>query len=321
MHHEDDSLGSSSPEQQPVSALIMLQKQREEKPIHMLHHWKFPLSHGITQLTGPAGSGKTQIALTLCVDSAFDGKKSLYVSLGSSIDGTWLTKISLRLRRMVSSNFSCTREQAQNDSHAAQTTHRLLSHVWLHGVRNTDDMTELLEEKLPRLLQQDPEISVVVMDSIANLFRISEDSSSVPIRKQDPQTSRQWKDRSSAFFKIATQCKCLSTVYHVPFIFVNDVTTKNVPNQSSFGSPAISKVEPALGLSWSQCVNTSYFATRMKVDRISSTTQTETCKDDDSARQAHRIGRVLLCHHSPTIPSGTAVEFQIKDRGAIPLNY
>ena len=215
---------------------------------------------------------------------------------------------------MVASNFSWSYEQQLQDGTAVETNHRLLSHVWLHGIRNSDDLMELLDVKLPRLLQQNPTISLVAMDSIASLFRVNEDNNNIPMMKHDPKTDSQWKDRSVALFRISTRCKYLSTAYDVPFVIVNDVTTKTVPNHSSM----ISKVEPALGLSWSQCVNTSYFATRLKGNPIQSTRSEK--QNDDSTGQAHPIKRVLRCLHSPTVQSGTTVEFQIDDRGAIPTS-
>ena len=296
----------------PVSALTMLHQQRQNNPLRLLQHSKLALGPGITQLTGPAGSGKTQVALTLCVAASFDGKKSVYISLGSSNHGTWLTKVSLRLRKMVAVNLTCIDKQQPFVGTADENTHRLLSNVWLHGIRNTDDLMELFEEKLPKLLQQDPKISVVVLDSIASLFRASEDTNGIQVNKKRSQPGGHWKSRSSTFFKIATHCKYLSTIHHVPIIFVNDVTTKIIPTQSYVKANA----EPALGLSWSQCVNTTYFVTRLKnIEKRSTRHGSRNC--DHSTRSEQPISRIIRCLHSPSIQSGVTVEFRIDDRGAI----
>ena len=299
----------------PVSALTMLSQQHQNNPLRLLRHSKLALGQGITQLAGPAGSGKTQIALTLCVAAAIDGKKSVYISLGSSNHGTWLTKVSLRLRKMVTANLICIEKQQPFVGSADENTHKLLSHIWLHGIRNTDDLMELFEEKLPKLLQQDSKISVVVLDSIASLFRLSEDSNDNHVKKIRSQTGSHWKNRSSTFFKIATHCKYLSTTHHVPFVVVNDVTTKMIPTQSS----VTANVEPALGLSWSQCVNTSYFVTRLKnFEKRNTRPGSRNC--DHSTRSEQPISRIIRCLHSPSIQSGVTVEFRIEDRGAIPAS-
>lgn len=324
------SSGQSLEPPEPITALAMLRQQQERgrRSLCLLQQPNLSLEIGITQLAGLAGSGKTQLALTLCVSCVLGGKKAVYVSLGSSNQGIGLTKTSLRLRTMFAASV-CKYLSSPQDHPTDDTMHQLLSHVWLHGIRNSDDLMELLEDKLPRLLRQDPNISLVVLDSLASLFRVNEELGNNNYNGHENlksfgnhhngKNNSPWKNRATSFFKIATHCKRISDEYQLPFVIVNDATTKIEPSPWNYRVVSSSQ-EPALGLSWSQCVNASYFVTRSGAAPTSFQPQSPIQQTDAQQQQARTvIRRALRCLRSPKLASDTTILFQIDDRGAVPI--
>lgn len=174
-----------------------------------------------------------------------------------------------------------------------------LSLVFLNWIRNQEDLLDLLIHNLPRLLKHNPTISVVILDGIATLFR--------GYKYENENLANPWLDRSSKFFQISSKCKELSFHYQVPFLVTNEATNRISPTTTTSGhnnDSMKSNLEPALGLSWSQSINASFFVTRK-----SSLTESE-----NSNKR-----RILRCIKSPHVPSNTIEEFTIEPRGATRL--
>jgi RecA/RadA recombinase len=264
---------------QPTDALSLLQQERARIKQCFLEHPDLALPLGVTQLAGPAGSGKTQVSLSMCVSSVLSGRKAVYIMLGGSSNG--IVKASIRLESMLTARLQNTHSSA---SGAATTIQDLLSNIWLHSVRNPDDLVECLSKKLPFLLTQHPGISVVILDNIATLFRYQD----------DPGLANPWHTRSATLFQCSAICKQLSTHYQVPFLIINQVTTKLLSNSNHTLSSQHSSLEPALGLSWSQCCNATWFLTRRS--------ESSSC-------------RILSCRRSPTTANDISVEFTIETEG------
>ena len=278
---------------QPADALSLLQQERARLKQCFLDHPDLALPLGITQLAGPAGSGKTQVSLSMCVSSVLSGRKAVYIMLGGSANG--LVKASIRLETMLTARLQNTRTPKNNASTSTSTIQDLLSQIWLHSVRNPDDLVECLSKKLPTLLTQHPGISVVILDNIATLFRYQD----------DPGLANPWHTRSATLFQCSAICKQLSTHHQIPFLIINQVTTKmsNSNSNSTSNHPPLSSrqqqqmsLEPALGLSWSQCCNATWFLSR---------------------RSESSTGRVLSCRRSPTTATDTSVEFTIEKEGTL----
>jgi RecA/RadA recombinase len=228
-------MNSSKQGARPKSALTLLQEHRQSshQPPCLMEHPSFPLHLGLTSLAGPAGSGKTQLCLSLVADCACKHQKAVYISLGS--DDT--ARISKRLHQLLQHRTIETTTKERNH----------LSNIFVNWVRNQEDLLDLLEHKLPHLLSSHPSISVVVLDGMAALFR----------GHAPEQVKNHWLDRSCKFFQIASKCKRLSCLYRIPFLVTNEATTK-IDSTNLIAS----KLEPALGLSWAQCVNCSLFVQR-----------------------------------------------------------
>jgi hypothetical protein len=276
---------------QPTDALSLLQQERARIKQCFLEHPDLALPLGITQLAGPAGSGKTQVSLSMCVSSALSGRQAVYIILGGSSNG--LVKASVRLETMLTARLQNTPSASTSTSTSTSTIQYLLSQIWLHSIRNPDDLVECLSKKLPSLLTQHPGISVVILDNIATLFRYQD----------DPGLANPWHTRSATLFQCSAICKQLSTHYQIPFLIINQVTTKLSHSDSNSNSnpPPLSSqqhafLEPALGLSWSQCCNATWFLTR--------------CSESSTRR-------VLSCRRSPTTANDTSVVFTIEKEGTL----
>jgi RecA/RadA recombinase len=268
----------------PVSALKLLQQERERQANHppcLLQHANLALSLGITQLAGPASAGKTQLALTLCADCVIRNQKAVYILVGSN-GSHEMGRISHRLRTMLAA-------RSAGNNVSPQTIHEWMSMVYLLCIRNEEDLMDLLHYQLPRLLQLHPTISLVVLDGIANLFRI-----------QDENRPNPWHHRSTTFFQLANACKTLASAHQVPFLVLNEATTR-IGN-----SDGQSHLEPALGLSWAQCVNSTFFVTRGHGTYTPSQSSTTSVSR-----------RILRCIKSPMVPKNAVVEFYIDYRGTV----
>lgn len=284
-------------------------------PLCLAGNPAFSLPLGITELAGTAGAGKTQLVLSLCADvvvatttmrttttssagndycgSNNNNNKAVYVSLGGS-SGFLRTAAGrlhgmLRSRAMTTAEGACPndgnegggndsprqREHQQKQSMAA--IHHSMGRILLRWVRNSDELMDLLRDGLPRLLSlHRPTITLVVLDGIADLFRVDEDGPGGN-GEQGGEGQRgadvgggggtnRWHRRSVTFFQVSALCKALSSTYQVPFVVVNGATSRGGTAQQGDGAAwmttTMTDAEPALGLAWSQCVNCRFWVTR-----------------------------------------------------------
>lgn len=178
---------TQSPSQQPTAF-----------PCCWLQHPTFSMPMGsLTELAGPAGAGKTQLALSLCVDAVMmegngaqenrdnssitpqndDKPKAVYVLLGGS--GRFLQTISRRLQQMIQARLE--EGDAHNDPSDNQNSkyvHDCLTRIFIKWICNTEELLEMLRISLVKLLQDhDPHIECVVLDGIASLFRFQDERS------------------------------------------------------------------------------------------------------------------------------------------------
>jgi len=145
--------------------------------------------------------------------------------------------------------------------------------IFIEDVRTAEEMLKLVLERIEPLISVQ-NVRLVLIDSIAALFRTEYENDEI---------SR----RSEALFKLSNKLKTLSRDYVVPIVVINQVsdmiidnnnnnTTTNTNKQGDQPlSPWCTKpyhplypmssgrrVTPALGLTWSACVNTRVLLTR-----------------------------------------------------------
>lgn len=394
---------------EPVSALTLLSQQqqgatnntstkstqessspRKTTATALLQHPQWRLLPGtLTEIAGPAGAGKTQMALTLCADSVMLQQKAVYVLLGGGSNA--VGQISRRLETMLLARTNLLEQvlemrmkrksrrgltvadddnENENDSTPSSSTsttgsssvtlqqiHQWLQNIYLHWIRNTEDLMEFLKSSLPKLLlaSSPPSMRLVVLDGIADLFRHADHHNHHDLGGGSTTTKmpgrEHYQERSAAFFQISKLCKQLSEEFQVPFVVLNQATTRiddttspttttttttstssraagtNHHHQQQHTAGNEDRLEPALGLSWKQCVNASFFVTATQVtyqpshQSSSSTTTrsttTSSITNKSTGQQDLVRRRTLKCLKSPHVPGNATLPFYIDHRGTV----
>jgi RecA/RadA recombinase len=236
-------------------------------------HWT-RLCIGINQLSGPAGCAKTQIALSACLQAALPKPATatattlhpsrvaaVYLSLGSSRH----TKLAQRLETMASATTFATPFHADHHDSNNNKENDPLQRILIKAIMTPESLLQTIQQDVVTLFQNNPNIEILVLDDIATLFRVLEGSV---------------MERSATLFQLAALLKQLSDKFHVPVLVLNQVTTKlrlltntmvGTSNNSSSDTPShnhssssTTTEEPALGLSWAQCVNQSFAVTKQE---------------------------------------------------------
>lgn len=283
----------------PASAFAMLKNRRGDSAPYLIppqrrsklnpqSDW-LQLGLGTTELAGEAGSGKSQLAMSLCVQAVLNSApapesttRAIYISLAGGQAS--VARIAHRMQQMAGAEQQHRLQQqemptpmqpdgcdvvkqnpcqphnpyvttAQNpsigQSDSQQSSQSVLSQILTHSIRNQDDLFSLLHNDLPRCLQQQKlitqqnSVALIVIDSIADLFRLGNGEDT---NKDSTSISR----RSFLLFELASLLRRLSRQYEVPVLVINQVS-------ASLGSDS---ALPSLGLTWENCVNTSYFVSR-----------------------------------------------------------
>ena len=123
-------------------------------------------------------------------------------------------------------------------------------------------------------------------------------------------SSSMWhQQRAITFFQISNLCKLLSTQFQIPFVIINQATTRIiVDDEESDAATTLNttKLEPALGLAWSQCVNSTFFVTK---------------KGEETLSTMSRRRRLVQCLKAPHISSDDSFwEFTIDQGGCHSIN-
>ncbi|XP_027189077.1 DNA repair protein XRCC3 homolog [Cicer arietinum] len=206
----------------------------------------------VTELVAESGSGKTQICLQLVLSAQLPpshgglSSSSLYIH----------TEFPFPIRRLkqLSRIFISSHSELLGSSDPCDR-------VFLRGVHSADEFVDAMPEIeffltywKARLLP----VRVIVVDSIAALFRSDFENSSLDLRK-----------RSSLFFKISGGLKSLAERFGLAVLVTNQVVDfigedeglnngMRIGNFSELYSSG-RRVCPALGLSWANCVNSRFF--------------------------------------------------------------
>lgn len=204
----------------------------------------------VTELVGESTAGKTQLCLQLVLTALLP--KSLGGISSSSLYIHSEFPFPLRRLDALSRSFS-------------QTTSCLpdppLDHILVRGVHSATDLLAVLDRV--HFLMSGPSqssgqlpIGLIVIDSIAALFRADFDCNAVDMRR-----------RSGMFFAIAVRLKHLASRFGVAIVVTNQVMDilneekVRVGNYEYVWSSG-RKVGAALGLGWGSCVNVRLFLSK-----------------------------------------------------------
>jgi RecA/RadA recombinase len=277
------------------------QQQSSHTPTPHLLHPTLPLHVGsVTELVGPAGSGKTQLCITACCDCLMQSPSSsvLYVMLAQdrSRATAWRLQGMLQTRQEEAGAGATQKENHKTQHHHANNhdlntmLQQYLRRFWMRSIRNADELLELLQTGLSQFLEQrrtaKQPVRIIVLDGLAHLFRVAEN----------------YMERSSTFFEMSSLLKQLSSQYQVSILCTNQVTSRlpssddeqqQPQQQSKTHFSSTETLQPALGLSWAQCCNSSFMVKR-------------------NSKQ-----RRLVAQRSPFLPSNHTVPFELQPQGAV----
>ena len=187
------------------------------------------LRTGVYELSGEAGAGKTQVALSLCQRTALwsastTGPTALYLSLGAGR----LPKALQRLQQMANESLSASQPWL----------FRLLTKPLLQR----DDWSDFLRDADAFFTRHQATLRLVVVDSLADLVR-------------DDFGHYTQFDRTTWLVSWVQRCQVLADRYQLTWLLVNQQAT-------SVSSTGVWELKPALGLAWAHAVHGSWICHR-----------------------------------------------------------
>lgn len=248
----------------------------------------------IHELSGPAGTGKTQIALTLCIQAAMAAAaatttaldphrrrlpgthhddcnshppiRAVYLALGS----TRIHHVVERLHHMAKSMPSC-----------PDVLQRILTKCCV----SVEDLMPLLLKTMPALLDQERGVRLVILDCVANVVRHTDPDAYTP-----HQRSALLFQMAAALQNLMAKSSLSSDAPPITILVLNQATAAasqcwnhgQMPNNTSSAADAWT---PALGLSWAHCVHSRFQSHRR--ERV-------TTDDPSSAAENHHPSRVIF---------------------------
>lgn len=221
---------------QSFSAWELLQKERQAvqhgRPLLLNATGEYDrewlqLHPGLYELVVPAGSGKSQIAMDLCIRLA----STDFPMRGTNYPQDCSESEQLQAAYLVLGGSSKWQKVLQRLSTMANGDMKVLQRIATRNVVNQEDwFDDVLTAQLPQLLHQSQgHIRVVVIDTLADLYRSNDSKAS---------------DRASQLCRIAQRLKRFATDHGTSILVLNQVSGRDD--------------HPALGLAWAHCCNASF---------------------------------------------------------------
>ena len=187
---------------------------------------------GIVEFCGLAGSGKSNILFQLAINQRIHdiSKNVIFISTEGKVPIQRLFQIS-------EFTSSCYQKE------------EILNGIIITEVNNVEQLRDIVQDSLPELFLSNNESSpsLIIIDSIAALFRLEFDANSAPAR-------------SKILFGITTTLKWLSSTFNA-LVLVSNQATANMSSYSSYSNDWL----PSLGFSWSNCINVRFRITKTQM--------------------------------------------------------
>lgn len=186
---------------------------------------------GIVELCGQASAGKSNIVYHLAVRERIHdiNRKVVIISTEGRVPSNRISQIA-------------------EYSESAYNVDDIMSGILITEVDTVDQLNETIQTNLVNLFFAADEMppSIVIIDSIASLFRIEYNIANTP-------------ERTRILFDITSTLKWISTTNNTLVLVTNQATA----NIATFATNSMDWI-PALGYSWSNCINI-----RMRVTKTS----------------------------------------------------
>ena len=222
----------------PITALELL--QRTQGSLSYLRTLLPPLDSAllgglpagsITELVGPAGLGKTQFCLGMCIigclDRLADEGRVIYIDTERKFSGERLAQIG---QERFPDSFALPGSMAT-----------MLDRVLVKSPESSAKLLELLEGLQTAII--DHGIKLVIIDSIASLARADFGAKDVV-------------ERQKLLGQQASRLKYLAESFQIPVLVTNQVTTAIHNNNTTSTSGTGAGLTAALGPMWAHAVNT-----------------------------------------------------------------
>lgn len=198
------------------------------------------LPRHITEIAGEAGSGKTQLCLQLALQVQLPpeegglGGGAIYIGTEGNFPQRRLDQLHEAFRHKHAHVFPPRRKGFD-----------LRDNIYIKHVGSIDQLFHSMLKQVPPLVQQ-RNVRLVIVDSIAALLRYEYGSG-----------TSQMVERSRVLFSQANQLKQIADQLQVVVVVINQVSDYVDDSRlvlSDFASHK-KRVVPALGLAWSNCIN------------------------------------------------------------------
>ncbi|XP_065660651.1 DNA repair protein XRCC3 isoform X2 [Hydra vulgaris] len=224
---------------------------------------------GVTEICGESASGKTQLCLQICLNALISDSYSsvLYICTEDAFPMKRLQQMSEIIIKKI--------------PFAAPTI--LTDRIFIEHTAELDDLWTLLNIKVDLLLSNQ-KIKLIVLDSVAALFRAEYDASNMI-------------NRSQMLAKFGLKLHHISHKYKICFVVVNQVSDdfNSLKSVDAFGSK---KVVPALGLTWSYMVSTRILLSRTDL----TCTMFQNNQAGKEQKSCDSVVRSLKVLHAPHLP-------------------
>lgn len=201
---------------------------------------------GLTEICGESSSGKTQFCIDLSLnvqralrDGGAEGG-SLYICTEDAFPNKRLEQMASYFSKKVG-NVCVNQKLSKNPT----------DHIYIEHCIDLDDLWTLLDVRIHTLLTK-TRVKLVVIDSIAALFRVEFNLDELP-------------ERAKVLSKFGRLLHDLSFKNNIAVVCVNqvsDVFNENYQNREA--NDGSRTVNPALGLTWSYFINTRLMLSRTK---------------------------------------------------------
>ena len=198
----------------------------------------------LTEITGPAGCGKTQFCImlsllaTMPIEIGGFAGRVIYIDTESAFSAT-------RLVEMAQARFP-------DYFHGENKEERLLTlvqNVFIEFPSTCSNLMNKLQSLEMDIISK--KVSLLIVDSVASLVR----------KEYGTSLNHNMADRSNFLIKEAALLKYLAETFHIPVVVTNQITTRFHSDQNDIIQPTHSifpnsYVTSALGNTWSHSVNT-----------------------------------------------------------------